>query len=414
MPAAAGLSPHTILHVDMDAFFVSVEELFDPSLKGKPVVVGGELVWRNGHWTAPRSVVAAASYAARPYGIHSAMPLARAFRLCPDATFLPGHPERYREASEKTQRIFHSFSPRVEMVSIDEAYLDLTGTERLWGPPLLASAQLHQEIWRQTGLPCSIGAASSRLVAKVASEQAKPNGLLAIAPGQEARFLAPLLVRKIPGVGKVTEKRLRQLGLVTVADVARAGAELLEEVLGKHGAALFRQSAGQDAGGWFEGEVGELEDAKSVGHETTFPEDTADSERLLATLSELAQMVGHRLRENQFFARTMTLKLRYSDFRTLTRARTLPQATDLDGDLFYTVAELFRGAWNGQPVRLLGVQASALNRSPGQMSLLDADRRRKWEQALEAADRVRGRFGFNAIQLAGGLPARKRSRSESP
>ena len=414
VPTGASLSARTILHVDMDAFYVSVEELFDPSLKGKPVVVGGKLVWRNGRWAAPRGVVAAASYAARRYGIHSAMPLSRAFRLCPQASFLPVHPERYGEASEKIQRIFRTFSPRVEMVSIDEAYLDLTGTERLWGSPLEASARLHQEVWRETRLPCSIGVAGSRLVAKVASELAKPNGLLAIAPGQAARFLAPLPVRKIPGVGKVTEKRLRQLGLMTVADVARAGTELLEEVLGKHGAALFHQSAGKDAGGWFEGEVGEPEDAKSVGHETTFAEDTADGERLLATLSELSQMVGHRLRENQFFARTVTLKLRYSDFRTLTRACTLPQATDLDGELFDTAAELFRVAWNGQPVRLLGVQASGLDRCPGQMSLLDADRRRKWEQALEAADRVRGRFGFDAVQLAGGLPAGKRSRSESP
>ena len=414
MPAVNGLSPRTILHVDMDAFFVSVEELFDPSLKGKAVVVGGELVWSNGRWTAPRGVVAAASYAARPFGIHSAMPLARAFRLCPQATFLPGHPERYREASEKIQRIFQTFSPRVEMVSIDEAYLDLSGSERLWGPPLEAAAKLHQQVWRETRLPCSIGVATSRLVAKVASELAKPKGLLAIHPGKEACFLAPWPVRKIPGVGKVTEKRLRQLGLAIVADVARAGAELLEEVLGKHGAALFRQSSGQDAGGWFDGEVGELEDAKSIGHETTFSEDTADRERLLATLSELSQMVGHRLRENHFFTRTVTLKLCYSDFRTLTRARTLPDATDLDGELFRTTSELFRAAWNGRPVRLLGVQASGLDHCPGQMSLLDADRRRKWEQALEAADRVRDRFGFDAVQLASGLAGRKRSRSESP
>lgn len=402
----------TILHVDMDAFFVSVEELFDPALKGKPVVVGGELMRRNGRWTAPRGVVAAASYAARRYGIHSAMPLSRAFRLCPNAIFLPGRHERYGDASKKIQRVFRSFTPQVEMVSIDEAYLDLTGTERLWGPPLLAATRLHDDVGRQTGLPCSIGVASSRLVAKVASEQAKPNGLLAVLPGQEARFLAPLPVRKIPGIGKVTEKRLRELGLETVADVARAGGEWLEEVFGRHGAAIFRQAAGEDAGAWFQGEVGALEDAKSIGHETTFAQDTADAQQLQATLSELCQMVGHRLRENHYFARTVTLKLRYSDFRTLTRARTLPEATDLDGELFRTVADLFQAAWNRDPVRLLGVQASGLERSPGQMSLLDTERRRKWQQALEAADRVRGRFGFDSIQLAGGLAARKRSDPE--
>ncbi len=396
----------TILHVDMDAFFVSVEELFDPSLKDKPVVVGGELVRRNGRWTAPRGVVAAASYAARRYGIHSAMPLARAFRLCPNAIFLPGHHERYGDASKKIQRVFRSFTPQVEMVSIDEAYLDLTGTERLWGPPLAAAALLHDEVRRETSLPCSVGVATSRLVAKVASEQAKPNGLLAVLPGQETRFLAPLPVRKIPGIGKVTEKRLRELGLQTVADVARAGGKLLVDVLGKHGAAIFRQSAGEDAGAWFEGQVGELEGAKSIGHETTFGQDTADKEKLQATLSELSQMVGHRLRESHYFARTVTLKLRYSDFRTLTRARTLPEATDLDGELFRAVGTLLRATWNGEPVRLLGVQTSGLERNEGQLNLLEGGRRRKWQQALEAADRVRDRFGFGSVQLAGGLPAR--------
>lgn len=399
----------TILHVDMDAFFVSVEELFDPALKGKPVVVGGELVWRNGRWVAPRGVVVAASYAARRFGIHSAMPLSRALQLCPHAVFLPGRHERYSEASGKIQGIFRAFSPRVEMVSIDEAYLDLSGTERLWGAPLDAAARLHDRVRRETGLACSIGVATSRLVAKVASEQAKPNGLLAIVPGQEARFLAPLPLRKIPGVGKVMEARLRQLGLETVADVAGAGGKQLEEVFGRHGAALFRKSAGEDAGGWFEGEVGEEEDPKSISHETTFPQDTADAERLRATLSELAQMVAHRLREHHFFARTVTLKLRYADFRTLTRARTLAEPTDLDGELLAAVSELFAETWNRRPVRLLGVQASGLERRQGQMNLLEAGRRKKWQQALEAADRVRGRYGFDAVHLGGVLPHRKRS-----
>ncbi len=383
----------TILHVDMDAFFVSVEELYDPTLKGKPVVVGGELVWRNGRWAAPRGVVAAASYAARSYGIHSAMPLARAFRLCPQAIFLPGRRERYAEASRKIEAIFRSFSPKVEMVSIDEAYLDLTGTERLWGPPLAAAARLHQEVRRQTRLPCSIGVASSRLAAKVASELAKPNGLLAVVPGQEARLLAPLPVRKIPGIGKVTEKRLRDLGLSTVADVARAGGAVLPEQ-------LFQQFA---AGGWFEGEIGEEEDAKSLSHETTFDQDTADRQQLAATLSELSQMVGRRLREHGFFARTITVKLRYADFHTLTRAHTLPEATDLDGEICHAAWDLFGATWNGSPVRLLGVRASGLERKQGQMSLLEAERQRKWQKALEAADRVRDRFGFEAVQLGGGL-----------
>lgn len=409
-PAGPGESSRmkTIFHVDMDAFFVSVEELFDPSLKGKPVVVGGELVWRNGQFRAPRGVAAAASYAARRFGIHSAMPLSRALQLCPHAVFIPGHHDRYRDASGKIQEIFRSFTPKLEMVSIDEAYLDMTGTERLWGAPLEAAARLHDEVRRRTGLPCSIGVATSRLVAKVASDQAKPNGLLAVIPGQEARFLAPLPVRRIPGIGKVSERRLRDLGLATVADVARAGGSLLEELFGAHGAALFRKSAGEDAGGWFDAEIGAEEDPKSISHETTYDQDTADAARLHATLAELSQMVAHRLREHRLFARTVGLKLRYSDFRTLTRAHTLADATDLDGEIFRAVLELFQAAWNGRAVRLLGVQASGLKRGEGQMNLLEAERRRKWQQALEAADRMRDRFGFDSVHLGNALPGRKR------
>jgi DNA polymerase-4 len=393
----------TILHVDMDAFFVSVEELYDPSLKGKPVVVGAELVRRGGKLTAPRGVVSAASYAARRYGVHSAMPLAQAYKLCPHAVFLPVNRQRYSDASEKIERIFRSFSPHVEMVSVDEAYIDLSGAERLWGPPMDAATRLHQEVRRQTSLPCSIGVSTSRLVAKVASEQAKPNGILAVVPGEEAKFLGPLPVRRIPGVGKRTEEHLERLGIRTVADVARAGPKLLQEVFGAYGAALFRKSAGEDAGGWFEGDFGEEEEPKSIGHETTFDEDTADRSRLEATLSELSQMVAHRLRQHRLFARTVTLKLRDSDFHTITRAHTLAEPTDLDGPIFSAATELFQANWNKRKVRLLGVQASGLEQSPGQMSLLDHDRLQKWQKALEATDRLRDRFGFDSVRLAGSL-----------
>jgi len=393
-----------ILHVDMDAFFVSVEEIYDPSLKGKAVVVGAALEKRGDRVVAPRGVVAAASYEARKFGVHSAMPLSRALQLCPHAIFLPGHRSRYLEASHKIQEIFYRYSPQVEMVSIDEGYLDVSGSERLLGPPLAAAAALHETVARELKLRCSIGISTSRLVSKVASEQAKPNGLLWIPPGSEAAFLAPLPVRKIPGIGKVAEKRLADRGLRSVADVVAAGGDLLEHLLGANGAALFHKAHGEDAGAWFAGAVGQQGDAKSISHEHTFSEDTAQQETLLATLSELSQMVAARLREQGFFARTIGLKLRTSDFRTFTRDHTLSEPTHLDGALYSEVRRLFERTWKPrQKIRLLGVRASGLEHEPGQMSLLEQGRRSKWEQALAATDRLRGRFGFSSVQLGGAL-----------
>jgi len=224
-------APHrTVFHVDMDAFFVSVEELFDPSLKGRPVVVGGQ--------RDERGAVSAASYEARKFGVHSAMPLRTAAKLCPQAIFVDGHPDRYRACSEKVHSVLQSFSPQVEMVSIDEAYLDMTGTERLHGPPMLAAHKLHHKMKAETQLNCSIGIGTSRLVAKVFSGKAKPHGVLYVVPGQETKFLAPLDVRDIPGVGKVTEQKLHTLGILTVGDVAKLDDSFLEEHLGKWGLAL--------------------------------------------------------------------------------------------------------------------------------------------------------------------------------
>ncbi|MGH9663890.1 MAG: DNA polymerase IV, partial [Bryobacteraceae bacterium] len=316
----------TIFHVDMDAFFVSVEELFDPGLKGKPVVVGGQ--------AHERGVVSAASYAARKFGVHSAMPLRTAHQHCPHAIFVDGHPERYREYSGKVFAVLQSFSPMVEMASIDEAYLDMTGTQRLHGPPLRAAHKLHETMRQKTELNCSIGIATSRLVAKVTSVQAKPNGVLWVIPGQEARFLAPLDVRKIPGVGKVTEQRLHGCGIRKVGDLAQLDEGFLDATFGKWGLALAGKARGLDAGGWFDGEVGDADAPKSISHEHTFNEDTADAAMLEATLARLSEMVGRRLRERGFFMRTVQLKLRYSDFSTFTRARTLDHATQLDTEIF--------------------------------------------------------------------------------
>jgi DNA polymerase-4 len=387
----------------MDAFFVSVEELFDPSLKGKPVVVGGR--------PNERGVVSAASYAARKFGLHSAMPLRTAYKLCPQAIFVDGHPERYRDYSHQVHDVLQSFSPLVEMASIDEAYLDMTGTERLYGPPLRAAHLLHERMKAATGLNCSIGIAASRLVAKIGSDQAKPNGVLWVIPGEEAAFLAPLDVRKVPGVGAVTEKQLNALGIRKVGDMARLDEAFLEQRFGKWGPALAGKSRGLDAGGWFDTEIGSDEGPKSISHEHTFSEDTTDPAQIESTLARLCEMVGRRLREHQLHARTIQLKLRYSDFSTFTRAHSIARATDLDTELFEEVRELFRRNWKaGAAVRLLGVHVSSWSEGHEQLNLLGEEKHHKWSQALAAADRLRDKFGESAVSLAAGLRGKPRTK----
>ena len=398
----------TIFHVDMDAFFVSVEELYDPSLKGKAVVVGGQ--------RDERGVVSAASYAARKFGVHSAMPLRTAAKMCPHAIFVDGHPDRYREFSEKVHKVLGTFSPQVEMASIDEAYLDMTGTERLHGPALKAAHSLHQRMKADTGLNCSVGIGTSRLIAKVSSGQAKPNGVLYIVPGEEAKFLAPLDVREIPGVGKVMEGHLHALGIKKVGDLTRLDESELNDRFGKWGLALAGKARGEDAGGWFDAEVGADADAKSISHEHTYNEDTADVTQLEARLTRLSEMVARRLRESAFHARTIQLKLRYKDFTTLTRAHTLATPTQLDTEIFEQVRALFRKNWKkGVPVRLLGVQASSFTSQPDQINLLEGNRQQRWKDAMAAADRLRDKFGESSVGLAAGMHGSFRERThENP
>jgi DNA polymerase IV len=392
----------------MDAFFVSVEELYDPSLQGKPVVVGGR--------PNERGVVSAASYAVRKFGVHSAMPLRTAYRLCPQAIFVDGHPERYREYSQRVYEVLHAFSPLVEMASIDEACLDMTGTERLYGRPMRAAHLLHERVKAETRLNCSIGIAASRLVAKISSDQAKPNGVLWVIPGQEAAFLAPLDVRRIPGVGKVTEKNLHALGIRKVGDLGRLDEAFLEQRFGQWGLALAGKSRGLDAGGWFDSEIGADEGPKSISHEHTFSEDTNDVPRLEATLTRLCEMVGRRLRGHRLEARTIQLKLRYSDFSTITRSRSLARPTQLDTELFEEIRDLFRRNWkSGAAVRLLGVHASSWAEAGRQLDLMEPERHDRWKRALEAADRLRDRFGESAVGLAAGLRGGFRERThENP
>jgi DNA polymerase-4 len=396
----------TIFHVDMDAFFVSVEELFDPSLKGKAVVVGGK--------RDERGVCAAASYEARKFGVHSAMPLRTAAKLCPQAIFLEGHPERYREYSEKVRVVLDRFSPQVEMASIDEAYLDMTGTEKLHGPPLRAAQALHDDIKRTTDLNSSIGIGTSRLIAKISSDQAKPNGALYVLPGCEREFLAPLDVRKVPGVGKVTEQNLNALGIHTIRDLQKLDDDFLEEKFGAWGLALAGKSRGEDAGSWFDSEVGGDGDPKSISHEHTYSVDTADLDELESTLARLSEMVARRLREHKLHARTIGLKLRYTDFTTITRAHTLDQPTQLDPEIYGVARRLFLDNWKqGSTIRLLGVRVAQFEHTAGQLDLLAAieGKQEKWKNALTAMDRVRDKFGDGAVSLARGMKGVFRERT---
>lgn len=392
----------TIFHLDMDAFFVSVEELFDPSLKGKAVVVGGG--------PNERGVVSAASYEARKFGVHSAMPLRTAAQKCPHAVFIHGSPHRYREYSGKVYEVLGRFSPKIAMASIDEAYLDLTGTDRLLGNPMLAAHKLHQEIARSTGLNCSIGISTSRLVSKVASDQAKPNGVLWVQPGQEASFLGPLDIRRIPGVGQAGERHLHECGIRQVRDLAGLEPKFLEQRFGKWGLALAGKSRGFDAGGWFDGDIGDSNEPKSISHEHTFNEDTSDVDTIEATLAHLSEKVGRRLREHSLFARNVHIKLRYSDFSTFTRSRTLDHGTQIDIEIMDVVRLLFEAAWTGNRIRLLGVYAGSLEDQQGQMSLLNEAKSDRWRKALTAMDQIRDKYGEASVSIATGLKGRMKER----
>jgi DNA polymerase-4 len=395
--AATPESNASILHIDMDAFFVSVELLARPELKGLPVIVGGQ--------RDQRGVVTSASYEARRFGVHSAMALRTAAKLCPQAVFLDSHHELYGRWSDRIASILSKYSPTVEMASVDEAYIDLAGTERLHGPALAAADKLSREITSTTGLPCSVGVGTSRLIAKVASEQAKPRGLVWVAPGSEEAFLAPLSVRRIPGIGKVTEGALKAIGIESIAQLQAATQERLEENFGKWGEALFREARGIDSYEFFVDA-----EAKSLSHNQTFGEDTNDRGRLESTLSYLCQKTSKRVRDAGLHARTMTLTLRYADFKTISRGHTLAEPSNLDTVFLKAVRELFLRAWDGKAqLRLVGVEFSQFSAgASGQLDLLDPGRREKLERLARATDRLRDKFGFSKVQFGGSLEHRER------
>ena len=374
--------PEPILHVDLDAFYASVEVLKDPSLRGKPVVVGG---------AGPRGVVASASYEARRYGIHSAMPGMRAKRLCPDAVFLPADFAAYRAHSNRFREILLAHTPLVEPISLDEAFLDVGGATSLFGPPPAIAAKIRADVEREVGVTCSVGVASTKFVAKLASDGCKPDGLLVVPADGVMAYLEPLPVGRLWGVGEKTGQVLGRLAIRTIGDLGRTPESILTRLLGEQSARHLTQLAH----GIDDRDVVPYEAPKSVGHEETFERDIDDEETILRELLALSGRVASRLRADGYRARTVTLKVRLATFTTLTRARTLPDATDVGADLYRVVAELYR-ALPGQRrrVRLLGVQASGLVQGAAeQLALLRGER---WGDVERAVDRIEARFGRGA------------------
>jgi len=347
-----------IVHLDMDAFFVAVEVLERPELVGKPVLVGGR--------PEERGVVSAASYPARAFGVHSAMPMARALALCPQAIVLPPRHHLYHEYSRRVMEILHQASPVIEQVSIDEAYLDLTEQVPDWEAVIEVARQLQGRVREEVGLSASLGVATNKLVAKVASARDKPGGLTVVRPGEEATFLAPLPVHVLWGVGPVTTRKLAELGVVTVGDLTRRSEEELRARFGQRGTEMARQARGID-----ERPVVTEYEQRSLSQETTFVRDLRDAETLRRQLWQLSQGVGQQLREAELAARTVAIKLRYADFTTLTRQMKLAVPTDDERTIYRAAAVLLRRAWQrGRPVRLLGVAGRDLSPPAGQLPLL--------------------------------------------
>jgi len=392
----------SILHCDLDAFYASVEQRDHPEYRGKPVIVGGG--------PTERGVVSAASYEARTFGVHSAMPLRQAGKLCPHGIFVPGNFEAYEQASDAVMALFAIRTPLVEPISLDEAFLDVTGTAHLFGGVLACARDLKRAVHEEVGLVLSVGIASNKLCAKVASDLRKPDGFVVVPRGGEAAFLAPLPLQRLWGVGPKTREVLADLGMRTIGDLAAADPALLEARLGEHGATIARRAKGIDDDREVVADPG---DPKSIGHAHTFDRDTLDRAQIESTLLGLAEGVGRRLRKHELRGRTVTLQLRVAPFETRTRQRTLAEPTADDLKIFATARGLLRealaadrDAGHVSPVRLVGVTLSGLVGGQ-QLDLFSAARVSRLNAAMDA---VRSRFGDDALDRASAREVQGRRR----
>jgi len=375
----------TIFHLDLDAFFVSVERILNPSLAGKPVIVGGD--------PHGRGVVAACSYEAREYGLHSAMPIRHAYRLCPNGIYLHGHHKEYSRYSKAVKHILEQYAPMLEQASIDEFYMDFTGCGRIYGSLYMFASKLQKEILDKLGLPCSIGIAGNKTVAKIGSDCMKPKGITYVLPGMEKEFLAPMPVETIPGVGKVTLKSLRSKGFYKIGDMTKVSEDYFASAFGKWGSALWHKAHGEGSE-----YLNPPQARRSISKERTYSEDVMDKNKIEATLFKLTGQVCQMLRDRNWQASTISVKLRYSDFQTITRAKTI-QPTDDDRKIYDTAVGLFRKGYTRRvSVRLIGIHLTKFSEF-GEQEFLFPDKDIQREKMLKAVNKIRALYGYSSIQL---------------
>ncbi|MEO8232572.1 MAG: DNA polymerase IV [Ignavibacteriota bacterium] len=374
----------TIFHLDLDAFFVSVERILDPKLNGKPVIVGGDPKYGRG-------VVAACSYEARAFGLHSAMPIRTAYKLCPHGIYLHGHGDEYTRFSKTVKNILEQYAPLIEQASIDEFYLDMTGTQKMYGSMFGFATRLQKEIWDKIGLPISIGIGNNKTIAKIGSDCMKPKGITYIIPGMEKEFLSPMPVETIPGVGKVTKQGLNARGIYKIGDITNLPSDYFGTAFGKYGVDLWRKANGEGT------EYLTIQRTrKSISRETTFGNDVTSEDEIKNTLFYLTGKVAQSLRKKDWEASTIDIKLRYTDFQTLTRAKTI-KPTDDDKIIFETAWDLMKKARTRRVgVRLIGVGIT--NFSPfNDQEFLFEDYEMKRKKMLRAVTRIRDKFGYESL-----------------
>ena len=391
-----------IIHVDLDAFYASVEELLDPALRGKAIIVGGS--------PGGRGVVSSASYAARAYGVRSAMPVSRALRLCPHALVVSGHYDEYGVRSRAVMAILRDYTPDVEPISIDEAFLDLTGCERLWGPIPQLGAVIQRRILEEQSLPASLGIASSKLVAKIACDQGKPHGLTVVEHGREEAFLAPLPIRALWGVGEVTAERLRSLGVETIGGLAAWGEDAVVRHFGDMGHVLYANARGIDRR-----EVRAGHERRSISQESTFDRDLDDAGVIHRVLLSMSEHLAGQLRARRLVAHTVRLKLRFPDFTTITRQATLERPTDQAPAIHAGATALLERNWRpGRLLRLVGVAVSGLEEESGYQLDLFEHRDQREIRLSQAVDAIRDRYGRRSIVRASLMRPRARKSEAEP